>query len=282
MVTSAGQQMGGLTWPAIAKILSAMSNFIDYQIDRGVAVITIDRPEVRNALNWSAQAQFAAAVEKADGDPSLRVLIITASGDKIFTAGGDLKELADRPEEAIAERLNHVMGAALDRLTQLPAPVICAVNGEAIGGGVEIMTACDLRLAAEHARFRFAQVRVGLTTGWGGAARLVHLLGASRAMDLLLTGRQIEAQEALNMGFIQRSVKRGEVLAEALRWADELRILPRAALAALKRLTWQKANQSLTMAYQLEKELFVSLWPSADHLEAMAAFRDKRRPRFGN
>ncbi len=259
----------------------AMSSSIGYQVDRGVAVLKINRPEARNALNWLAQTEFSAAVEKAAGDPSLRVMIITASGDKAFAAGGDLKELADHPEKVHAERLNRVMGAALERLTRLPAPVICAVNGEAIGGGCEIVTACDLRVAANHARFRFAQVQVGLTTGWGGAARLVHLLGASRAMELLLTGRAIDAQEAMAMGLVHRLVKHEEVLAAALSWADELRFLPRAALAALKRLTWQTADQSLQSAYQLEKELFIDLWPSTDHLEAMAAFKDKRRPNYG-
>ncbi|UCG23700.1 MAG: enoyl-CoA hydratase/isomerase family protein [Chloroflexota bacterium] len=258
-----------------------MSNPVDYKVDRGVAVLMIDRPESMNALNWSAQVQFSAAVENAAVDPSLRVLIITASGDKAFVAGGDLKELADHPSEADAERLNRVMGAALDKLTQLPLPVICAVNGDAIGGGCEIVTACDLRLAAEHVRFRFAQVHLGLTTGWGGAARLVHLLGASQAMELLLTGRAIDAKEALKMGLVHRSVKRGEVQTEALSWAEELRALPREALAALKRQIWQAANLSLPALYQLEKESFVGLWPSADHLEAMAAFKGKRRPGFG-
>ncbi len=259
-----------------------MSELIEFQVEWGVAVLRIKRPEARNALNWLAQEQFANAVERAAGDPTLRVLIITAAGDKAFASGGDLKELSHHPDSAGAERLNRVMGAALDRLTRLPAPVIAAVNGDAIGGGCEIMTACDFRVAAESARFRFAQVQVGLTTGWGGTARLVHLLGASRAMDLLLTGRSFDAVEALRMGFVQRLVKRDQVMEQALEWAGELTALPREALAANKRLIWQMAGQSLEDAYQLEKKLFIELWPTVDHLEAVAAFNDKRRPHFGD
>ena len=258
-----------------------MSELVEFQIDRGVAVLKIMRPEARNALNWSAQDQFANAVEKAAGDSSLRVLIITAAGDKAFVSGGDLKELAHYSDSKSAERLNRVMSAALDRLTRLPAPVIAAVNGDAIGGGCEIMTACDLRLAAESARFRFAQVQVGLTTGWGGTARLVHLVGASRAMDLVLTGRSFDAAEAQAMGFVQRLVERDQVMARALECAEELRALPEKALAANKRLIWEPAGLSLDESYQLEKKLFVELWPTADHLEAVAAFNEKRRPRFG-
>lgn len=259
-----------------------MSALITYRVERQIAVLTINRPEARNALNWRAQEQFAAAVEEVGSDPTLRALLITAAGDKAFASGGDLKELINYPTAEDAARLKQIMGQALDQLTQLPIPVIAAVNGDAIGGGCEIMSACDLRLAAEDARFRLAQVHVGLTTGWGGTARLVHLLGAARALDLLLTGRMFTAEEAVAMGFVQRLAKREAVLDSALAWAEELRALPRQALAALKHLTWSAADQTLEEAYQLETELFVDLWPTADHLEAMAAFNEKRRPRFGD
>jgi enoyl-CoA hydratase/carnithine racemase len=258
-----------------------MSVLVEYQVERGVAVLMIQRPEARNALNWSAQEQFAAAVQKAAGDSTLRVLIITAAGDKAFVSGGDLKELACHPDTEAAERLNRVMGAALDQLIRLPAPVIAAVNGDAIGGGCEMITACDLRLVAESAHFRFAQVQVGLTTGWGGTARLVHLLGASRATELLLTGRSFDAAEAQAIGFVQRVVQRDQVMARALEWAEDLRALPKEALAASKRLIWESAGRSLEDAYQLERKLFIELWLTADHLEAVAAFNEKRRPHFG-
>jgi enoyl-CoA hydratase len=186
------------------------------------------------------------------------------------------------PHPQAGERLSQVMSGALAQLTQLPVPVIAAVNGDAVGGGCEIMTACDLRLAAENAIFRFAQINVGLTTGWGGTARLVHLLGVGRAMELLLTGRKFDAAEALAMGFVHRLTAPGQVMNRAQELAETLRALPRQGLAANKRLAWKSADLSLEEAYQLETTMFAKLWPTADHLEAMAAFNEKRPPEFGN
>jgi enoyl-CoA hydratase len=257
-----------------------MSRPIEYDVIDETAVLTINRPAARNALNWAAQQQFADAVAMAAADSALRALVITAAGDKSFASGGDMKELINYPSREDGIRVNEIMGGALARLTRLPLLVIAAVNGDAVGGGCEIMTACDLRLAAEDARFRFAQVQVGLTTGWGGTARLVHLLGAARALELILTGRYFEAAEARSMGFVQRLIQRDQVLDAALAWAGELRALPRGALASLKRLAWAAADLSLEESYRLEKQGFAELWPAADHLEAMAAFKEKRRPRF--
>ncbi|MFN2222299.1 MAG: enoyl-CoA hydratase/isomerase family protein [Chloroflexota bacterium] len=258
-----------------------MSRAIEYDVVDETAILTINRPAARNALNWAGQRQFSEAVAEAGGDRALRALVITAAGDRSFASGGDMKELIDYPTRQDGLRVNEIMGEALTRLTRLPIPVIAAVNGDAVGGGCEIMTACDLRLAADDARFRFAQVQVGLTTGWGGAARLVHLIGAARALELTLTGRYFEAAEARSIGFVQQLVEREQVLTAALSWARELRVLPREALASLKRLAWEAADLSLAESYELERRLFADLWPGPDHLEAMAAFNAKRRPRFG-
>ena len=135
------------------------------------------------------------------------------------------------PEAGV--RLNRIMSEALEQLAKLPLPVLAAVNGDAAGGGCEIIAACDLRLAAEDAQLRWVQVRMGLTTGWGGTARLVRLIGASRAMALLLTGESISAAEAYRIGFVQRLVPAGEpVLPVAIAWAQRLVVLPRDALGA--------------------------------------------------
>lgn len=258
-------------------------NEILYEVTGGVGVLTINRPEARNALNWRAQERFAAVVEEAGSDRDLRVLIITAAGEKAFASGGDLKELSNDTGEESGVRLNRIMGAALARLTELPVPVIAAVNGDAIGGGCEIMSACDLRLAASWARFRFAQVKVGLTTGWGGTARLVRLIGQSRAMELLLSGRRFDAREAVEMGFVHRLVPvGGDVLDRAMEWAESLRQLPREALAANKQLVHACGRLSVDEGNVFEGELFVRLWAQPDHLEAMAAFVEKREAKFNN
>jgi enoyl-CoA hydratase/carnithine racemase len=173
------------------------------------------------------------------------------------------------------------MSAALTGLATLPFPVIAAINGDAIGGGCEILTACDLRLAAAGARFSFRQVQNGLTTGWGGAYRLVRLLGQSRALELLLTGRIFDASEALAMGFIHRVAPSDQSAPEAAyAWAAYLIRLPREALAASKLLVYAAPGLSLADANQMEARLFVDLWPSPDHIEAMAAFAAKRAPVF--
>jgi enoyl-CoA hydratase/carnithine racemase len=269
--------------PTISGYRSGMSGSIEYSANNsGVAVLRVNRPASRNAFTWAAQEQFAATVTAAGQDPDIRVLIITGTG-QAFVSGGDLKELVDHPERTAGERLNRVMSAALANLITLPYPVIGAVNGDAIGGGCEILTACDLRLAAGSARFSFRQVHNGLTTGWGGTGRLVDLIGQSRAMELLLTGRSFDAAEALALGLIHRIVPaNSDVLDAAYQWAEELILLPRQALAATKMLVHAAVHLSSAETQTLEARFFVDLWSSPDHIEAMRAFGEKRTPQFNS
>ncbi|MFO7537703.1 MAG: enoyl-CoA hydratase/isomerase family protein, partial [Chloroflexota bacterium] len=198
-----------------------------------------------------------------------------------FVAGGDLKELSRHPEAEAGERLNRVMGQALHQLTQLPIPTIAAVNGDAFGGGCEILTACDLRLARRRFHFCFAQAKNGLTTGWGGTGRLVALLGLSTALDLLLTARLFDAAEAHRLGLIHRLVEaETDVVEAAYAWANDLLVLPHSALAALKQLAYQATHLPPDQLRHLEGELFTGLWQSPDHREALAAFNEKRQPHF--
>jgi len=258
-----------------------MSRSIEFDIDAGgIALLRVNRPAARNALTWSAQEGFAQAVAAAARSAEIRALIVTGAGEA-FVSGGDLKELAGHPEASAGERLNRVMSAALDGLIALPFPVIAAVNGDAIGGGCEILTACDLRLAAPAARFAFRQVHNGLTTGWGGTSRLVGLIGASRAMELLLTGRMFNASEAQALGLIHRIAPPDTDTFDIARaWTEELVRLPRRALAATKTLVRAAGHLAPGDTDRLEAQLFVNLWPSADHLEAMLAFIQKRPPAF--
>jgi enoyl-CoA hydratase/carnithine racemase len=161
-------------------------------------------------------------------------------------------------------------------------PVIAAVNGDAFGGGCEIVTACDLRLAASHARFCFAQARNALCTGWGGTGRMVNQLGQARALDLLLTARILSAHEAQQIGLVQQVVADGVGLDTAVaHLAQSLAQLPRHALAASKQLIYAAAHATPADLEQLERELFVNLWAEPDHLEALTAFQEKRTPDFG-
>lgn len=261
----------------------AMTKEIQLTYKNSIATLRVNRPAARNALNWTAQEQLAAAVAQVRADTAVRVLIITGTGDKAFVSGGDLKELSQHPERAAGERLNRVMRDALDKLTHLPIPVIAAINGDAFGGGCEIVTACDLRLAAAHARFCFAQVKNALCTGWGGTGRLVNLLGLGRALDLLLMARTFSAQEAYEMGLVQQVVGDDDGLETAVtQLAQSFAALPRQALAATKQLAYAASHRSTAELNQVETGLFVDLWSQPDHLEALAAFREKRAPVFSN
>ena len=258
-----------------------MANEIKLSQQNGIATLCINRPEARNALNWTAQEQFATAVHAIAQDTAVRVLIITGAGQKAFVSGGDLKELSQHPEAEAGARLNRIMSEALAKLTRLPIPTIAAINGDAFGGGCEIVTACDLRVAVSKARFCFAQVRNAVCTGWGGTARLVNLVGQSHALDLLLTARIFSAEEAATMGLVRQVVEDSVALDTAVaQLAKKLTTLPRHALAATKQLIYATSHQTPSEHNQLESKLFVNLWTQPDHLEAVAAFLEKRPSRF--
>ena len=261
---------------------AANDEVIQFHIDdQGIAILRVNRPEARNALNWEAQRRFADLVSDAASNSAIRVLIVTGSGKRAFISGGDLKELSQNPERAEGERLNQIMTRALDELTELPYPVIAAINGDSFGGGCEVITACDLRIASTRARFSFAHVKNGLTTGWGGGSRLIRLIGQSQAMELLLTARLFDAEEARRLGLVHRVVPENiDLLESAIEWAVRLADLPREAMAGIKALVYAINTISQEEANAFAAAQFVDLWETADHKEALAAFHQKRSPRF--
>lgn len=181
----------------------------DIRIDRqgAVAILTVDRPNARNALAPATMEELDAALTHlAGGDAALAV--ITGAGDRAFIAGGDLKELESQREQAWAERMARRMRATLDRIAELPMPVMAAINGAAIGGGAEVALACDFRVAADDARIGFTQVLLGLMPAWGGVERLAELVGRGRALYLLTSGRTLTGAEAFAYGLIEESVPR--------------------------------------------------------------------------
>ena len=163
----------------------------------GIAILQVERPEVRNALDWAAMRAFGEGVEQAHAMPELRALVLSGSA-RAFIAGGDLKELANYPTRADGAKLSAGMSAALARLEALPCPTIAAMNGPARGGGAEISLACDLRVMAADADLGFVHISLGLTPGWGAGQRLLRLAGYSRALEWLATGRVLSAEEALD------------------------------------------------------------------------------------
>lgn len=244
-------------------------------VDPGIALLMVNRPHVRNALNWQAMQEFKSAIEEAHNLPDLKALILTGAGTA-FISGGDLRELADYSSEADGWRLTDIMTTALNLLESLPCPTIAAVNGPARGGGAEIALACDLRIISEGADLGFVHINLGISPAWGGANRLVRLVGYSRAIVWLLCGRVLSAEEAMNYGLANQKTPSGEALSEAIALARRLADKPQRAVRAIKRLLRASQVSSSSFALSLEQEEFVSLWAGDDHLQAISAFLNKR------
>jgi enoyl-CoA hydratase len=242
----------------------------------GVAVLMVNRPEVLNALNWRAIDAFRDRVRQARDDKRIRALVVAGAGDRAFISGGDLAELKNYPDPADGRRLSELMSEACDELDRMEIPVVAAINGHSRGGGCEIAVACDIRVVSDNGSLGFVHVRQGISTAWGGAQRLKRLIGYGKAIELLLTGRVITPQEALELGLVEQVVPQGESLPVARQLAAAIAANPPQAVLALKRLLRLEANE----AFAEEREVFAKLWATTEHLEAVAAFLEKRKPVF--
>lgn len=241
-----------------------------------VALVRIDRPEARNALDVPTRKALAAAFDALTSDPNISVIVITGTG-KVFAAGADLKDMALRtPPEMIARR-THVHWAAI---SQCPKPVIAAVNGLALGGGCELALHADMIIAADTAQFGQPEIKVGIMPGAGGTQRLVRAIGKYKAMKLLMTGQPISAGEAERIGLVTEVVPAAELLDKVKALAVELAALPAVALAEIKDVVVHGEDLPLTSALALERKAFQLLFATEDQKEGMAAFLDKRRPTF--
>jgi enoyl-CoA hydratase/carnithine racemase len=244
------------------------------------ALLTIDRPHAGNSISAEVTAALDAALTSLEQDDGLSAIVITGAGDKFFSSGGDIKqyrELVTREQlESAFERPRRL----LDHIEALPVPVIAAVNGIAMGGGAELMLACDMRFAAPGASIGFPYVRLGLIPGWHGAERLVRTCGYANAMHLLTTGEPVDAAEALRLGLVNRICDDLPAVDAALALAEKLAEAAPLSLAATKRVLKGATHMPRDQARRLAEEAFADLWMSEDHREAEAAFADKRRPAF--
>ena len=244
-------------------------------IEAHIGLLLVDRPQVRNALDWESMQAFSDCIQQAKNMPDLRVLLLSGSSGT-FIAGGDLKALREHITPADGERLSSLMTDALTQLEELPCATIAAIDGAARGGGVEIALACDLRVAASDASLGLVQINLGLTPGWGAGQRLLHLTGYSRAFELLASGRVLSAQQALQYGLLNLLAPAGEGFSGALALARQLAEKPAAALQALKRLLRAGLNQPAQTAASLEQAEFPALWASSEHIQAVKRFLDRR------
>jgi enoyl-CoA hydratase len=243
------------------------------------AVLTLNRPPVLNALNNATLDELQRALRALQTDDEVRAVVITGAGTKAFAAGADIKELAAlRPFEVAA--LSRAGQRVFDLIENLGKPVIAAINGFALGGGCELAMACTIRIAADTARLGQPEIDLGLIPGYGGTQRLPRLVGRGVAMDLLLTGRQVDAGEALRIGLVNRVVPADVLMAEALALADALGAKAPLATACVIEAVNRGSGLPLDAALAIEASLFGLTASTDDMREGTAAFLEKRRPQF--
>jgi enoyl-CoA hydratase len=241
-----------------------------YEVRGQCAIITLNRPDQRNAINLATCEQIERAFTDFDADPKLRVAILTGAGDKAFSAGRDLKEIATlggKPIKSIP-----TLGDNL----HISKPVIAAVNGAAIAGGWVYAQMCDLCIAADNATFGITEPKLGRGTAW--SPPLVHMIGSRLALELMLTGRTISAQRAYEIGFVNRVVPRAELIDAALAMADDVIACAPLSVDVTRRIVRHTMNMGLDAALEVGRQLCVPVYASEDAKEGALAFREKRKP----
>jgi enoyl-CoA hydratase len=243
----------------------------------GVALVTIDRPEALNALNAAVMAGLATAFRRLDADPACRVIVLTGAGTKAFAAGADIKAMASATPDTIGPVGGFENWATL---ASVGLPVVAAVRGFALGGGCELALLGDLIVAGDDATFGQPEIRLGVIPGAGGTQRLARAVGKARAMELILTGRSIDAREAERLGMISLVVPAEETVERALELAGRIAAMPPLAVRAAKIAVNAAAELPLSEGLTREQGLFFELFATDDQKEGMAAFAQKRPARW--
>jgi enoyl-CoA hydratase/carnithine racemase len=242
----------------------------------GVAVVTIDRPERRNALNLEVKKQIADEIVALDADDTARVIVLTGSGG-YFVAGSDIAEMATMTPT------QHMVWAS-DRVFNIvrgcKKPLIAAIEGYALGGGCELALSCDMIISGKSAQLGQPEIRVGIMPGAGGTQRLLRTIGKYRAMKMVLTGGSVTAPDAFAMGLLSEVVADGQALSRALELAQTIASMPPLAVRAIKEVMQLGQDTPLETALALERKAFVTLFDTADQKEGMRAFLEKRKPHF--
>lgn len=250
-----------------------------FQTEEGVAKITFNRPKVLNAMSYDVMSELAHALTICDRDDAVKALILTGAGEKAFVAGADISQMQNATSVNIMKLMELGQGT-LRFLETMSKPSIAAVNGFALGGGTEIALACDIRIASENATFGQPEILIGILPGWGGTQRLPRLVGMGIAKELILTGSQINAQRAYEIGLVNKVVPAAQVQEEAEKLAKKFVSLPGFALKMAKNAMNFGFDMPLEGGVKLELSAISQCFSTQDQKEGMKAFLEKRKPAF--
>jgi enoyl-CoA hydratase/carnithine racemase len=253
------------------------NRLIQIGTENGIGIVTLNRPEALNALNSALMDELSAAIDGFEADDSIRCVIITGS-EKAFAAGADIGEMA---EKSFAEAYREdFITRNWERVARARKPVIAAVAGYALGGGCELAMMCDIIIAADNAKFGQPEINLGIGPGAGGTQRLTRAVGKSKAMDMCLTGRLMDAAEAERAGLVSRVVPLADLMAETLKTAGKIAQASGIAVMAVKECVKTAGETSLAEGLHFERRLFHALFATEDQKEGMAAFTAKRKAAF--
>jgi enoyl-CoA hydratase/carnithine racemase len=253
-----------------------MSGLVETSVEERVALCRLNRPEARNALSPELMAELATAVEGLDADPEVRCIVIAGS-DETFASGADIAALRER---TFQDSLVHPSATFWKRLAACRTPLVAAVSGWALGGGCELALVCDLIVASETAQFGQPEITLGIIPGGGATQRLARVLGKQRAMELVLTGRRIDAQEAARLGIVNVVAGKKDWLNDALELARRIASRPPIAVRLAKQAVLAADETAMSAGLETERRLYELSMATEDRIEGMDAFLEKRRPEF--
>jgi enoyl-CoA hydratase len=255
-----------------------MAETIEVSWEAPLAVITLNRPR-GNPISWQMMTELGDALDEIAASPDIRAVVV-AGRKRLFCVGADISEIGAMTAGHQAQAFSAQANRLFSRFQSLPQPMIAAIDGLALGGGLELALACDLRIAAENASFGLPEVKLGLMPGAGGTQRLPRLVGLGRAMEMIMTGRAIDAAEALRIGLVNQLAPAAELLGQAKSLAGRLADLPPLALKAVKHTVYRGFDLDMPAALDLESAGFGLLFATEDRAEGLSAFQEKRPPRF--
>ncbi|HYC47223.1 MAG TPA: enoyl-CoA hydratase-related protein [Burkholderiales bacterium] len=251
-----------------------------FSVENHIATVVLNRPESMNAIDPDMRRELIATWQRVREDDDVLVVVVTGAGDKAFCTGADLKKTLPSNESFAQETFARAAPVSPVAHMEMDKPIIAAINGYAMGGGMEIALACDIRIASDNAQFALSEARVGSIPGSGGTQRLPRAIGMSDAMLMLLTAERIDAQEALRMGLVSRVVPRDQLMPAALDIAGKIAANAPLAVRAIKRLAKRGMDMPLQQAIDSERYVFGLLYQSEDRIEGRKAFAEKRKPQY--